>query len=170
MKRNNPLRRYSLLSITLASLSGCTPYSESFDCPPGQGVGCKSLNVINQMVEEGKLPLEGVPLEGNEAHENNSRERGFPTGELIEANNGLLPHALVKVAPQIPPSRVPSRTTHIKVWMAAYEDEGGVFHASSMIYVPLKKESPLGEKKLSQEHSQMNTLGLNTPERTTAKG
>lgn len=139
MKRNNPLRRYSLLSITLATISGCTPYSESFDCPPGRGVGCKSLNVINQMVEEGKLPLEGNSIEETPS------EQG-----LIQAQNAQAPISLVKTSPEVPPSRVPSRTTHIKVWMAAYEDESGVFHAPSMIYVPLKNRPPLVEKKLSQ--------------------
>lgn len=158
MKRNNPLRRYSLLSITLGTISGCTPYSESFDCPPGHGVGCKSLNVINQMVEDGKLPLEGVPLEGNEALENNSQKSGFPTGELIEASSGPSSHLLVKSSPQIPPSRAFSRNTHIKVWMAAYEDEGDVFHAPSMIYAPLKNGPPVVEKKSSRDHSRVDTL------------
>lgn len=137
MKQNNPLRRYSLLSLTLASVSGCTPYSESFDCPPGRGVGCKSLNVINQMVEEGKLPLEGSPLEGDGVLENNSH-----TIELIEASHSP--------SSQVPHSRALSRDTHLKVWMAAYEDEGGVFHTSATIYVPLKNGPPLMEKKPSR--------------------
>ncbi|MBY0292335.1 MAG: hypothetical protein K2W92_03510, partial [Alphaproteobacteria bacterium] len=51
------------LLITLAITNGCTPYSESFDCPPGRGVECKSLNIVNHMVEEGQLPLENAPLE-----------------------------------------------------------------------------------------------------------
>lgn len=38
------------------ALSGCSTYSETFDCPAGQGVGCKSLSKVNQMVEKGELP------------------------------------------------------------------------------------------------------------------
>lgn len=45
------------LGLCLISLSGCSTYSETFDCSPGQGVGCKSLSQVNQMVEKGHLPL-----------------------------------------------------------------------------------------------------------------
>ena len=51
------------LLMTVAIVNGCTPYAESFDCPPGRGVGCKSLNIVNHMVEEGQLPLENAPFE-----------------------------------------------------------------------------------------------------------
>ena len=47
--------------ITLCGLSlltGCSTYSETFDCGAGPGVGCKSLTYVNGMVERGKLPLD----------------------------------------------------------------------------------------------------------------
>ena len=46
----------SFLILALIGLSGCSSYSETFDCPAGQGVGCKSLSRVNQMVEKGDLP------------------------------------------------------------------------------------------------------------------
>ena len=46
----------SCLVVALIALSGCSSYSETFDCPAGQGVGCKSLSRVNQMVEKGQLP------------------------------------------------------------------------------------------------------------------
>src|SRR5438132_707356 len=46
----------SFLVIALLLLPGCSSYSETFDCPAGQGVGCKSLSKVNQMVEKGDLP------------------------------------------------------------------------------------------------------------------
>lgn len=45
-----------ILGLCLISLSGCSNYSETFDCSPGPGVGCKSLSQVNQMVEKGHLP------------------------------------------------------------------------------------------------------------------
>jgi hypothetical protein len=46
----------SCLIVALVALTGCSSYSETFDCPAGKGVGCKSLSRVNQMVETGDLP------------------------------------------------------------------------------------------------------------------
>ena len=47
-----------ILSIALPlCLSGCMGiYEGGFECPPGKGVGCKSISDVNQMVEQGDLP------------------------------------------------------------------------------------------------------------------
>ena len=157
------------LLITLAIANGCTPYSESFDCPPGRGVGCKSLNIVNHMVEEGQLPLEDAPLESESLKsvplENTSLESAplksepletespktisdqgkagdkKPTSSsscLIEAMDSRSPLQLVN---QRASHAVPSRETHLKVWVTAYEDEEGTYHAPSFLYTALKKDS-----------------------------
>lgn len=50
----------SLLSFLLLPLiSGCSimgVYEGGFDCPPGKGVGCKSISEVNEMVNAGELP------------------------------------------------------------------------------------------------------------------
>ncbi len=38
-------------------LCGCSNYAETFDCKPGTGVGCQPLSTVNQMVEDGELPI-----------------------------------------------------------------------------------------------------------------
>ena len=55
--------RYSLLVTklqlltTALALSGCMGvYDGGFECPPGEGVGCKSISEVNHMVDEGTLP------------------------------------------------------------------------------------------------------------------
>jgi hypothetical protein len=47
-----------LMTAALAlALSGCMGvYDGGFECPPGEGVGCKSISEVNQMVNEGVLP------------------------------------------------------------------------------------------------------------------
>lgn len=46
-----------LSAILLSVLSGCMGvYEGGFECPPGEGVGCKSISEVNQMVNEGELP------------------------------------------------------------------------------------------------------------------
>ena len=46
---------YRLLTTTLAlALSGCMGvYEGGFECPPGEGVGCKSISEVNHMVDQG---------------------------------------------------------------------------------------------------------------------
>ncbi len=46
---------YRLLMTGLAlSLSGCMGvYEGGFECPPGEGVGCKSISEVNYMVDQG---------------------------------------------------------------------------------------------------------------------
>src|SRR4051812_47631238 len=60
-------RLKSLSIINLVILSGCSTYSETFDCPPGSGVGCKSISEVDQMIDEGKLsdekPTPDLPIE-----------------------------------------------------------------------------------------------------------
>lgn len=31
-------------------------YEGGFECPPGEGVGCKSISEVNEMVDRQKLP------------------------------------------------------------------------------------------------------------------
>lgn len=46
-------RRTLTVGIAL-SLSGCMGvYEGGFECPPGEGVGCKSISEVNEMVNQG---------------------------------------------------------------------------------------------------------------------
>jgi hypothetical protein len=118
-------RRVKSVPIFLSLfLSNCTPYSETFDCPPGKGVGCQSLSKVNQMVEEGQLPLEESP------------EEKIPPKEITPPPIGLKPEAFIEARnnhlhPQ----------THLKMWMAAYEDGDRIYHEASYVHVPKNKDS-----------------------------
>lgn len=141
------------LLMTVAIVNGCTPYAESFDCPPGRGVGCKSLNIVNHMVEEGQLPLEDAPLESeslksesletapiktiSDQGKEESKKPVSPSSCFIEARDSRAPLQLVNPHAS---HAVPSRETHLKVWVAAYEDEEGAYHAPSFLYAALKKD------------------------------
>lgn len=47
-----------VMITVLGLLSGCANYSEKFECGVGKGVGCKSLNHVNRLVESGQLPYD----------------------------------------------------------------------------------------------------------------
>lgn len=48
------LRTFSLLS-TLMLISSCAVYKTGFECPAGQGEGCKSVTEVNEMVSRGEI-------------------------------------------------------------------------------------------------------------------
>lgn len=56
LKRPSLLTNYQYLMTALAPalmLSGCMGvYDGGFECPPGEGVGCKSISEVNQMVHQ----------------------------------------------------------------------------------------------------------------------
>ncbi|MBX9786386.1 MAG: hypothetical protein K2Y08_03500 [Alphaproteobacteria bacterium] len=55
------ITNYQLLITGPLALTGCMGvYEGGFECPPGEGVGCKSISEVNQMVDQGlgnKNPL-----------------------------------------------------------------------------------------------------------------
>ncbi len=43
-----------LITALAPALSGCMGvYEGGFECPPGEGVGCKSISKVNHMVDQG---------------------------------------------------------------------------------------------------------------------
>lgn len=45
-------------------LTGCMGvYEGGFECPPGEGVGCKSISEVNEMINHGELPQGELPKE-----------------------------------------------------------------------------------------------------------
>ena len=60
----------SLMGFAL-SLSGCMGvYEGGFECPPGEGVGCKSISEVNHMVDQG-LGSHNQSLENAQKTEDN---------------------------------------------------------------------------------------------------
>jgi hypothetical protein len=56
-KLSATLQRWALITALAPALTSCMGvYEGGFECPPGEGVGCKSISEVNQMVNEGELP------------------------------------------------------------------------------------------------------------------
>lgn len=88
MKNHNKVSRGFLQYCNTATLPLCLSscmgvYEGGFECPPGKGVGCKSISEVNQMVDqhsENELPgLEKPYLE--------SRIWYNPSVDSIECSN-----------------------------------------------------------------------------------
>lgn len=74
-------RRISVILLhcyTVFCLSGCMGiYEGGFECPPGKGVGCKSITEVNDMVNQGVLPLPTTSSQSSEAVESDEIKDGF---------------------------------------------------------------------------------------------
>lgn len=146
------LRSSKLIGVSFSvmlgvTLSGCSTTSETFDCKAGQGVGCKSISEVNQLVDQGSfgsfverdatlardkqsvLPLESAPL-----------STSVISGDSlpVEHSNGLMVH------------RMPEE--YLRVWVAPFQDQQGNLHEGSVIHTVLKpgywqlKNSPQSTK------------------------
>lgn len=71
---------YRLLMTTLAlALSGCMGvYEGGFECPPGEGVGCKSISEVNHMVDQGLGSQNQSSTSAQEAEDTQKTENNEP--------------------------------------------------------------------------------------------
>lgn len=49
-------------------VSGCTTYSNKFDCPYGQGLGCASVTKVNRMIDSGVVDLDEHPKKSKKVY------------------------------------------------------------------------------------------------------
>jgi conjugal transfer pilus assembly protein TraV len=116
------------------SLCACSTTSETFDCPSGKGVGCKSISEVNQMVDRGTL--------GRDAEE--GKQSILPLQSLSAPIMATDPSAVErdKASAKISLSDTMAvhraREEHLRVWIAPFQDEQGNLHEGSIIHTVLK--------------------------------
>ena len=79
-KKESPTvsQRISHLAIFVGvlSLTGCMGiYEGGFECPPGKGVGCKSITEVNDMVNQGEIPLPETSEQDSESGESKESKK-----------------------------------------------------------------------------------------------
>ena len=111
------------------SLCACSTTSETFDCPAGNGVGCKSISEINQMVDQGTL--------GSEM-EKGKQSMVLPLSAPIMAtgSSAVESSAAIPFSDAIAVHRI--QEEHLRVWIAPFQDEQGNLHEGSVIHTVLK--------------------------------
>lgn len=48
----------AFLGSLALTLTGCGSYSNKFDCPYGEGLGCASVSKVNKMLDENMVEIE----------------------------------------------------------------------------------------------------------------
>ncbi|MEI8296239.1 MAG: type IV conjugative transfer system lipoprotein TraV [Alphaproteobacteria bacterium] len=130
-----------LLALS-ALLSGCSTPNETFDCPAGQGVGCRSISKINQDIDNGSILKD-------ESLKDASAEEGLQT--RVSQTRGIAP-----VISQVADTRVfdisnpqeiilsdksviqRGREEHLRVWIAPHQDAEDNFHEGSVVHTIIR--------------------------------
>ena len=144
-KQNLKTASISLLGLTFCiSLCACSTTSETFDCPAGKGVGCKSISAVNHMVNQEEQPQ--GPLGSLE-------ERGVQfitplSAPVISADTRVVDSPGVEALSKQPEISFSDtiavhriREEHLRVWIAPFQDTQGNLHEGSIVHTVLKPGS-----------------------------
>jgi conjugal transfer pilus assembly protein TraV len=127
----NRLISFSLL--TALTLSGCSIPNETFDCPAGQGVGCRSISNVNQDINNGSILKEELAEPG-------LAEIGFNKQFVAPVVSQASPDALNLQEIVLSDKSVVQRgrEEHLRIWIAPHEDEENNFHEGNVVHTILR--------------------------------
>jgi len=109
--------------VALSFLTQCSVYQEEFDCPYGKGVGCKSTEAVDKMIDQGSFAEEGDvsdSMDNDDEKNQDSRPAQIQSGSLQ--------------GKQI--IREPEKT--LEVWLAPFQDKSGNLYQETTIHTVVK--------------------------------
>ena len=109
--------KVALLWVCSILITGCG--MKKFDCPYTDGVSCKSLSEVNEMVDRGE--------QGKKSCKNKSKVKE----DFINKAQLDLDRTLVLPIDTREPQRIPEKI--IGIWLAPYESVDGTFHQQTFI-------------------------------------
>jgi conjugal transfer pilus assembly protein TraV len=124
------------------SLCACSTTSETFDCPAGKGVGCKSISAVNYMVNQGEqlhAPLgkleevQSTPPLSTPVISTDMRAVDSPGVET------LFKQSDIPLSDTMAVHRI--QEEHLRVWIAPHQDAQGNLHEGSIVHTVLKPGS-----------------------------
>ena len=119
--------------VTCLLLTACSTYKENFDCPPGSGVGCKSITAVDQLIDKGKLPHpeKPIPLDPSiQRSEINSNDTPRVIAINADEQTQLTQHGILRVPEQV-----------MALWVKGYLDASGNYHSDSVVYTVVRPAS-----------------------------
>ncbi len=163
----NSFRKHQILpplSLGLCLfLNACSTTSETFDCPTGKGVGCKSISEVNQMVDqvENRGSLASDVEKGKQSIVLPLSAPIMATDPLIVERDKAAKDTLsVPLSDDMAVHRVSEE--HLRVWIAPFQDEHGNLHEGSVIHTVLKpgywRLNPISQQMAKKQDSPSNPL------------
>ena len=118
------MKRYIFMIIAMF-LTSCTTYKHSYDCPPGEGVACKSVSEIEGMITETKEGPDIFAIADEKESKNKSK---CPSCKTKKGRTPLKKSTEVK-----------------KVWIEGYTSNSGHHVDGHYVYFSLNEEDAVLE-------------------------
>lgn len=118
-----------LLIVSLSILTGCASLNSEFNCPAKKGIGCKSIQEVNELVNDGVL-------------DNNL----IKTSKTPKTKNSA--PSFFSIGMKGKPAR--SRDKVLSIWLAPYEDANGNYHDASTVHTVIQDGAWLTNSKVAQ--------------------
>lgn len=121
------MKQFNFIIMVGFMLTGCSSYQEQFDCPPGVGVGCKSLSFVDQLIDQGVLPC-SMPLESSTV-DNSITDTTSPEIRFVKCGDDdcIDPDGIGRIPEQL-----------MRLWIRGYTDTQGNYHADSTVYTVVR--------------------------------
>lgn len=108
--------KIAMFSVCAVLISGCG--LKKFDCPYRDGVSCKSLSEVNEMVDRGES--------GKKCKKKRTVKEPFMKDQTLAL--GQTPSASLEPGD---PVRIPEKM--LRIWLAPYESQDGTFHQQTTL-------------------------------------
>lgn len=113
------------LYMQFGFITACATMNDHFDCPNKAGVSCKSLDQINDMVDNGRIRGRAQQADGDVKNSKTySSHAEFSTFPAL--------HSLQESKP------IRHGETIQRIWIAPFEDEEGNYHSDSLMYTVMR--------------------------------
>lgn len=99
-----------LILLIAITTTGCAGYKNTYACKPSDGVRCKSIATLNQMIDSGKIKT------------NSSSSRAVSQESFVSGNN--LQRSQEKI---------------MQIWLPSYSDSSGIYHSAHHIQAVVKE-------------------------------
>lgn len=118
------------IMIALISLStGCKSLNNSFECPMKPGVMCKSLDQVNDMVDQGQIASNG----SKNSCPTCAKSKITAASKLTSFNTPFPSQAGIE-----PGQPLRYNESVMGIWVAPYEDTDGNYHQESTVFTVVK--------------------------------
>lgn len=122
------LKITALLSVFSIGLTGCAEMNSDFTCPMTNGMQCKRIDTVNDMVDQGAIDTTGMDATNSPA--------GTPTHYTPDTN--IKPDKVIQPYPNdgeaVPGQPLRYGESVMRLWIAPYEDTQDNYHAPSLVY------------------------------------
>ena len=125
-----------LLSVlSMLALTGCAEMNSDFTCPMTNGMQCKRIDQVNNMVDNGDIDTTGQDAPTFAPSSSGGAGVASPDANVAPANF-IYPYP--KDGEAVPGQPLRYGESVMRLWIAPYEDKEANYHTPSIVYSVVK--------------------------------